>query len=102
MTLADEDTNSVIKPDAKRAMGIKCKFNSRGPLCFCLDVIHEKLTKKNMQFECLQIGVTTALNLPGTAKEEFFFPVEPKGAKGQEQKLSFGYLNDNDIWGLST
>ena len=55
-----------------------------------------------MQFERLQIGVTTALNLPGTAKEEFFFPVEPKGAKGQEQKLAFGFLNDNDISGLST
>ena len=55
-----------------------------------------------MQFECLQIGVTTALNLPGTAKEEFFFPVEPKGAKGQEYKLAFGFFNDSNVWGLST
>ena len=31
----------------------------------------------------LQIGVTNALSLPGAAKEEFFFPIEPKGAKGQ-------------------
>ena len=35
----------------------------------------------------VQIGVTTALNLPGTAKGEFFFPVEPKGAKGFQYKI---------------
>ena len=35
----------------------------------------------------VQIGVTTALNLPGTAKGEFFFPVEPKGAKGFHYKI---------------
>ena len=34
-----------------------------------------------------QIGVTTALNLPGIAKGEFFFPVEPKGAKGFQYKI---------------
>ena len=31
----------------------------------------------------LQIGVTNALRLPGASMEEFFFPIEPKGAKGQ-------------------
>ena len=57
-----------------------------------------KMHFQNMKiwyWPCIQIGVTTALNMPGTAKDEFFFPVEPKGARGCN---AFGYLNDDDLW----
>ena len=56
---------------------------------------YETLTNMNLMRETpsrividsVQIGVTTALNLPGIEKGEFFFPVEPKGAKGFQYKI---------------
>ena len=80
VTLADEDTNPILKTDGEKPIAPMTTF-------------------KIWHWSCIQIGVSTALNMPGTAKEEFFFPVEPKGAKGLN---TFGYLDDYDIWGLLT
>ena len=49
-------------------------------------------TPSRIVIASVQIGVTTALNLPGIAKGEFFFPVEPKGAKGFHYKIR-NFLN---------